>query len=66
MSNTKKRHTPALDASQQIRKYRSQIKALVDDTRWVDETAALEYDEAIHMIARKLNSAKHRILFSKN
>ncbi len=66
MANTKKKTNAAQDVSQQIKKYRTQIKELISDVSWIDESAALEYDEAIHMIAKKLNSAKHRILFSKN
>lgn len=49
-----------------IKAYRSQIKELVKEFNWVDESTQMEFDLAIHQIAKRLNSTKQKYSFSKN
>ena len=49
-----------------IKSYRSQIKELVKEFNWVDESTQMEFDLAIHQIAKRLNSTKQKYSFSKN
>jgi hypothetical protein len=49
-----------------IKTYKSQIKELVKEFNWVDESTQMEFDLAIHQIAKRLNSTKQKYSFSKN
>lgn len=51
--------------NQKVKDYKSQLKQLVDEFYWVDETLATEYDLKIHSLAKRIVNARKSLDLAK-
>lgn len=51
--------------SLKVKGYKSELKRMVEEFYWVDETLASEYDLRIHTIAKRLINARKTLALTK-
>jgi len=66
MNTKRKNNTSSLSHDEEIKFYRLQINELVKEFDWVDAATQMDYDLAIHSLAKRMNNAKQKFFFSKN